>query len=110
MGCVMAAGPDWIEVSVPPMLRIEGGASLRFPPSLKRYPVTPSWRTEDRAGFTFLDDRVPEEQLKRLASVLDPRPASERQPDPKLQPSQVTSPTQKRGHRQSMGGDTHSTS
>ena len=76
VGCVMAVGQDWVEVSLPKHFRIEGDVRVRFPPSLHAHNVRPQWRSIDRAGFTYLSGGPPEEQFAGLSGLFDPRPAS----------------------------------
>lgn len=76
VGCVMAAGQDWVEVSLPEHLQLGDGLKVRFLPSTVAHEVSPGWRSSDRVGFTYDHGGPPEEQFAGLPGLLDPRPAS----------------------------------
>jgi hypothetical protein len=76
IGCVMAAGQDWVEVSLPEHTRLGTGLQVRFLPSLVAHEVKPGWRGRDRVGFTYAAGGPPEDQFAGLPGMLDPRPAS----------------------------------
>ena len=53
IGCVMAAGQDWVEVSVPERLQLDGEINVRFLPSQETHRVDARWRASDRVGLTY---------------------------------------------------------
>lgn len=75
LGCIMAAGPDWVEVSLPVHTTLGSALQVRFLPVLVAHDVKPSWRALDRVGFTYIHGGPPDEQFAGLG-LLDPRPAS----------------------------------
>ncbi|PZF76153.1 hypothetical protein DK847_13155 [Aestuariivirga litoralis] len=75
IGCIMAAGQDWVEVSLPKATSVESGARVRFMPADAYHEVAVSWRTDDRVGFTYVEGGPPEEQFAGFAGLTDPRPA-----------------------------------
>jgi hypothetical protein len=75
IGCVMAAGPDWIEVSVPIRLKLEDNLGVCFLPSKTTYTVNRGWRRIDRVGLTYIDGELPNNYF--IGSELyEPLPAS----------------------------------
>ena len=76
VGCVMAAGQDWVEVSLPEHTQLGQGLQVRFLPSTHSHGVSPGWRGNDRVGCTYVNGGPPEEQFAGLPGLLDPRPAS----------------------------------
>ena len=76
VGCVMAAGQDWVEVSLPEHTALVGGLQVRFLPSAEAHAVAPGWRASDRVDFTYTRGGPPEDQFAGLPGLLDPRPAS----------------------------------
>lgn len=76
VGCIMAAGQDWVEVSLPENAELGGHLQVRFPPCSMSHDVKPLWRAEDRVGFTYVGGGPPEDQFAGLPGLLDPRPAS----------------------------------
>lgn len=76
VGCVMAAGTDWVEVSMPDHLALAEDLLLRFPPSLHRYAVVASWRGIDRVGFTYPAAAPAEDDVLTSSGLRDPRPAA----------------------------------
>jgi len=76
VGCIMAAGQDWVEVSLPEHATLGPHVQVRFLPSLLSHEVKPCWRASDRVGFTYLAGGPPEDQFAGLRGLLDPRPAS----------------------------------
>lgn len=76
VGCVMAAGQDWVEVSLPVQMQLGSGLQVRFLPSTVAHEVTAGWRGEDRVGFTYDHGGPPEDQFVGIPGLLDPRPAS----------------------------------
>ena len=76
VGCVMAAGSDWVEVSLPETTSLGAGIQVRFLPSLVAHDVRPGWRGNDRVGFTYAAGGPPEDQFAGLPGLLDPRPAA----------------------------------
>lgn len=80
VGCVMAAGQDWVEVSLPEHTLLGSGLQVRFLPSLLSHNVQAGWRGKDRVGFTYVSGGPPEDQFAGLPGLQDPRPASLRLP------------------------------
>lgn len=76
IGCVLAAGSDWVEVSLPEQMELVPSLQLRFLPSLISHEVEASWRARDRVGFTYPHGGPPEEQFAGIQGLSDPRPAS----------------------------------
>lgn len=76
VGCVMAVGKDWVEVSLPEHFELEGDLSVRFPPSSHTHGVKPSWRATDRVGLTYVAEGPPKEQFAGVRGLADPRPAA----------------------------------
>lgn len=76
IGCILAAGNDWVEVSLPENLMLASGVQVRFLPSSVSHEVKASWRAKDRVGFTYLRGGPPEDQFAGIPGLLDPRPAS----------------------------------
>lgn len=75
IGCIMAAGRDWVEVSLPEQMQLGNGLHVRFLPTMDSHGVKAEWRAPDRVGFTYLEGGPPEEQFAGLSGLLDPRPA-----------------------------------
>jgi len=76
VGCVMAAGEDWVEVSLPEHTQLGAGLQVRFLPSLVSHEVSPGWRGNDRVGFTYAHGGPPEDQFAGIPGLQDPRPAA----------------------------------
>lgn len=76
VGCIMAAGQDWVEVSLPENASLGDRLQVRFLPSTLSHDVMPEWRGKDRVGFTYVHGGPPEEQFAGLPGLLDPCPAS----------------------------------
>ena len=76
VGCVMAAGQDWVEVSLPEHAALGSHVMVRFLPSPVAHEVQEGWRAADRIGFTYTAGGPPEDQFAGLPGLLDPRPAS----------------------------------
>lgn len=76
VGCVMAAGQDWVEVSFPEHTALGANVQVRFLPSSVAHDVRAGWRGTDRVGFTYTAGGPPEEQFAGLPGLQDPRPAS----------------------------------
>lgn len=76
VGCVMAAGQDWVEVSLPQHATLGAHVQVRFLPSTVAHDVRAGWRANDRVGFTYTSGGPPEEQFAGLPGLLDPRPAA----------------------------------
>ena len=76
VGCIMAAGQDWVEVSLPEHATLGDHLQVRFLPSQLSHEVKPDWREDDRIGFTYVGGGPPEDQFAGLPGLLDPRPAS----------------------------------
>lgn len=80
IGCIMAAGRDWVEVSFPEQLQLGAGLQVRFLPTMASHGVKAEWRAIDRVGFTYLEGGPPEEQFAGIPGLLDPRPADLKRP------------------------------
>ena len=80
VGCIMAAGRDWVEVSLPEHTPLREGLQVRFLPSLLPHNVKIGWRGDDRVGFTYVNGGPPQEELAGLSGLFDPRPASLKAP------------------------------
>ena len=76
VGCVMAAGQDWVEVSLPEHTALGSQLHVRFLPSAETHPVNPGWRSPDRIGFTYAGGGPSEDQFAGLPGLQDPRPAA----------------------------------
>jgi hypothetical protein len=76
VGCVMAAGQDWVEVSLPEHMMLGSGLQVRFLPSPIAHEVSPGWRASDRVGLTYDHGGPPEDQFAGIPGLLDPRPAA----------------------------------
>ena len=76
VGCVMAAGQDWVEVSLPEHASLGSHLQVRFLPGRQSHNVSPGWRSKDRVGFTYDNGGPPEDQFAGLPGMQDPRPAS----------------------------------
>jgi hypothetical protein len=76
VGCVMAAGQDWVEVSLPEHTALGGNIQVRFLPSTIAHEVKPEWRASDRIGLTYAAGGPPEDQFAGLPGLQDPRPAA----------------------------------
>ena len=76
VGCVMAAGQDWVEVSLPQHTALGSNVQVRFLPSTVAHDVRTGWRATDRVGFTYTAGGPPEDQFAGLPGLLDPRPAA----------------------------------
>lgn len=75
IGCIMAAGYDWIEVSLPEQTDLGCNLQLRFFPSLVVHKVSAGWRDRDRVGFTYDNGGPPEDQFAGIPGLTDPRSA-----------------------------------
>ena len=73
LGCVMAAGQDWVEVSLPEKMELGGGLQVRFHPSTDLHRVSVRWREIDRVGLTYRDGGPLEELFAGLPGLFDPR-------------------------------------
>lgn len=78
IGCIMAAGVDWVEVSLPEHTKLKGDLRVRFLPSDVSHDVKLSWRSIDRVGFTYAAGGPPEEQFAGIPGLLDTRSAAQR--------------------------------
>lgn len=76
IGCIMAAGRDWVEVSCPEQMPLDARLQVRFLPAQEAHGVLAEWRGADRVGFTYRHGGPSEEQFAGLQGLLDPRPAS----------------------------------
>ena len=66
VGCVMAVGADWVEVSVPQQLTLANLMQLRLHPTPLTYEVETSWRAIDRVGLVYTRHRPASEALEKL--------------------------------------------
>ena len=78
VGCVMAAGQDWVEVSLPEATQLGTGLHVRFLPSTVSHEVSAGWRAKDRVGLTYDHGGPPEDQFAGIPGLQDPRPASQK--------------------------------
>lgn len=77
VGCVMAAGADWVEVSLPEHFALGDDLLLRFPPSSRCHGVRAEWRGADRVGFTYPAGMPAEDnEILNVPGLRDPRPAA----------------------------------
>ena len=76
LGCVMAAGQDWVEVSLPEHTDLGPHVQVRFLSSPVAHAVSAGWRERDRVGFTYAAGGPPEDQCAGLPGLQDPRPAA----------------------------------
>lgn len=76
VGCIMAAGEDWVEVSLPQQMQLPAGVSVRFWPAPLSLAVNEEWRMIDRVGFAYVDGRLPDGWFAGIPAFNDPRPAS----------------------------------
>ncbi len=76
IGCIMAAGQDWVEVSLPDRAELAEHLKVRFLPSPVSHEVNAAWRTRDRVGLTYVSGGPPEEHFAGLPGLFDPRPAA----------------------------------
>ena len=76
VGCVMSAGQDWVEISLPENAALGSNIQVRFLPSTVAHEVKPGWRASDRIGLTYTAGGPPEDQFAGLPGLLDPRPAA----------------------------------
>jgi hypothetical protein len=75
IGCIMSAGQDWLEVSLPEQTQLTSEVKVRFFPSLVVHDVLASWRDNDRVGFTYENGGPPEDHFAGIPGLTDPRPA-----------------------------------
>ena len=54
VGCVLSAGDDWIEVSVPPGFKTDQPLQLMLYPSEALFPVKEVWRRPDCVGLAYV--------------------------------------------------------
>ncbi len=83
IGCIMSAGLDWVEVSLPDHLQVEDEVWVAFPPCQIKHRVKADWRTLDRIGFIYLEGGPAEEQFAGIPGLLDPRSAFLKRPNVK---------------------------
>jgi len=76
VGCIMAAGEDWVEVSLPEHTQLGAGLQVRFLPSMVSHGVSAGWRANDRVGFTYVSGGPPEDPFAGIPGLHDPRPAA----------------------------------
>ncbi len=77
VGCVMKAGSEWVEVSVPEHLDLKGQLWVSFPPSPTSHRARAEWRAADRIGLVYLEGGPSEEQFAGIPGLIDLRPACE---------------------------------
>ena len=77
VGCIMAAGQDWVEVSAPGHLDLSSTGEVRLVPSLPPHAVTIGWRTMDRIGLAYVNDGPPSSWLAGLSGLSTSRSAAE---------------------------------
>jgi len=77
IGCIMAFGKDWVEVSHPARMALPSELQLRFLPSTRAHKVELRWRHEDRAGFTYPTGEPVEAVQLSEATSIDPRSVAE---------------------------------
>ena len=63
VGCVMAVGDDWVEVSLPESFALAQDVRVRFPPSSQGHAVHEGWRRSDRVGLAYRDGGPPADQF-----------------------------------------------
>jgi len=76
VGVVMAAGQDWVEVSLPEHTSLQPGLKVKFLPSPDAHEVDPGWRAVDRVGFTYAQGGPNSDQFAGFPGLLDPRSAA----------------------------------
>jgi len=76
IGCIMAAGEDWIEVSVPAKAKLPQSLHVRVFPSLITHAASEKWRRLDRVGMVYVNGGPLTEQFYSVPGIYDPRPAS----------------------------------
>ena len=81
LGCVMAAGEDWVEVSLPEATALNAPLAVRFHPLPGMHRVSEGWRASDRVGLTYVDGGPPQDMFAGSPGLLDPRPAALRKPE-----------------------------
>lgn len=77
IGCMMAAGHDWVEVSMPKHLNTDSIREIRFVPSQVSHAVTVGWRASDRVGFTYVNGGPPDDIFAGLVGMNDSRSVTE---------------------------------
>ena len=77
VGVIMAAGRDWVEMSVPELLNVGATREIRFLPTLISHAVTVGWRTFDRVGLVYVGEGPPDDRFAGLAGLSDSRSAEE---------------------------------
>lgn len=75
IGCILAAGHDWIELSMPPETTFGPTGRVRFLPSLLTHDVATGWRDNDRVGLVYTKGGPPDEQLSGIPGLWDHRSA-----------------------------------
>ena len=78
IGCVLAAGQDWVEVSLPEQADLKPRMLVRFLPSSIAHEVKVEQRGEDRIGFTYSRGGPPEDPFAGLPGLQDPHTAAVR--------------------------------
>jgi hypothetical protein len=77
VGVIMAAGRDWVEVSVPELLNLESTQEIHFLPTLLSHTVTIGWRKLDRVGLAYVSGGPPDDRFAGLPRLNDSRSAEE---------------------------------
>ena len=77
VGVIMAAGRDWVEISVPELLNLEATQEIRFLPTLLSHAVTIGWRTLDRVGLAHVGGGPRDDRFAGLPKLNDSRSAEE---------------------------------
>ena len=77
VGCVMAAGSDWVEVSAPALLNLGSTSGIRLLPSLLSHAVAVRWRSIDRVGLQYLSGGPPDDWFAGIIGMNDSRSAEE---------------------------------
>ena len=81
VGCVMSAGHDWIEVSLPCSMELLTSLQLMLYPSPSLYPVEERWRRANCVGLTYTAQVPAREELWGISLFGSRLIDSTRQPD-----------------------------
>lgn len=77
VGCVMAAGSDWVEVSAPAHLHLASTFDVRLLPSLLLHAVAVRWRTVERVGLQYVSGGPPDDWFAGIIGMNESRSAEE---------------------------------
>ena len=77
VGVIMAAGRDWVEISVPELLNLGSARNIRFLPALLTHAVTIGWRTLDRVGLAYVNGGPADDRFAGLPGLKNSRSADE---------------------------------